>query len=109
MGFYYTKYWNKDENNKWNLKMKHRKKLLLMQRKCGVNMVEVKITRKQFEYLKSMRYSYSALVSLVCSITDIKKSQIDDIDYNYGLTINVYLIYEEFENKFNKKTRLYFT
>ena len=54
-------------------------------------MKTIKITYQEFLILKANRYSHASLVNLVCRKLQIDRSQIDDIDWNYGLTINVYL------------------
>jgi hypothetical protein len=61
-------------------------------RKIGCRkMKTIKITYDEFLQLKSLRYSRAALVAMICRKLKIDNSRIDDIDWNFGLTIYVWL------------------
>ena len=54
-------------------------------------MYKVKISYSDFLKIKAAKYSYDSLVFFVCKYLYVKPEQIDDIDFNYGLTIYVWL------------------
>lgn len=51
----------------------------------------VKITYEEFLKIKASRYSYSMIVYYACKYLNCKPEEIDDIDFSYKLTFDVYL------------------
>ena len=52
---------------------------------------KVKITYKEFLDLKAYHYSMSRLKYYACKYLNCNHNDIDDIDFNFRLTFNVYL------------------
>lgn len=53
-------------------------------------MKQVKITYEEFLDIKANRYSYSIIVFYACKYLKCKPEEIDDIDWNFKLTFDVY-------------------
>ncbi len=51
----------------------------------------IKMTYKEFTWLKNNRYSYECLKIIACRYLKCKVEDIDDIDFNFKLSFNVYL------------------
>ena len=55
----------------------------------------VKITYEEFLKIKATRYSYKMIVYYACKYLNCKPEDIDDIDFNYKLTFDVWLKTDE--------------
>ena len=51
----------------------------------------VKITYEEFLKIKACRYSFRSIAYYACKYLNCKEEDIDDIDWNFKLTFNVYL------------------
>lgn len=51
----------------------------------------IKMTYKEFTWLKNNNYSYECLKIIACRYLNCKVEDIDDIDFNFKLRFNVYL------------------
>lgn len=51
----------------------------------------VMITYDEFLKLKAVGYSHDRLMNIVCRKLSIQPEEVDDIDYNFGLHIDVWL------------------
>ena len=54
-------------------------------------MKTVKITYEEFLWIKAQRYSMFAIKHIACKYLGITPDQIDDIDWNFKRTFDVYL------------------
>lgn len=54
-------------------------------------METVKITYEEFLKIKASRYSYDVIKQYACNYLKCKLEDIDDIDWNFKLTFDVYL------------------
>ena len=54
-------------------------------------MKTVKITYEEFLWIKQAKYAGWAIKQMACKYLGIKPEEIDDIDWNYKLTFDVYL------------------
>ena len=52
----------------------------------------VKISYEEFLRIKACKYSAHSIKCAICRHLNITPEQIDDFDWNYGLTINVWLV-----------------
>lgn len=60
--------------------------------------VKVKMTYEEFCWLKNNGYSLGALKHIACKYLKCKPEEIDDIDFNFKLTFDVYLVNNDEEN-----------
>ncbi len=58
-------------------------------------MITVKMTYKEFCWLRDNGYSHDCLVSIACRYIKCKPEDIDDIDFDFKLRFNVYLVSKE--------------
>lgn len=54
-------------------------------------MFTVKITYEEFLKIKASKYSHDVIVYYACKYLKCKPEDIDDIDWSYKLTFDVYL------------------
>lgn len=60
--------------------------------------VSVKMTYEEFCWVKNNHYSLSALKQIACKYLKCKPDEIDDIDFNFKLKFDVYLVSNSEEN-----------